>query len=82
MTKWSDHREGFLGLLQDIAIALLKGLGRMVLIILSTALAGAVIGAGAGLIYGDLVTYVVIGAVAGFILAIAILVLHGFYGPY
>ncbi|MEM9212311.1 MAG: hypothetical protein AAGA63_12575 [Pseudomonadota bacterium] len=77
-----DVLDDIWGLMKDLFVSVAKGLGRMILIILSATLAGAVIGAGAGLIYGDLVTYAVIGAVAGFILAIAILILHAYYGPY
>ncbi|MEM0976153.1 MAG: hypothetical protein AAGJ34_01330 [Pseudomonadota bacterium] len=77
-----DVLDDIWGLMKDLFVSVAKGFGRMILIILSATLAGAVIGAGAGLIYGDLVTYAVIGAVAGFILAIAILILHAYYGPY
>ena len=77
-----DVLQDIWGLIKDLFFSIAKGLGRMILIILSATLAGAAISAGAGLIYGDLVTYVIIGALAGFILAIAILILHVFYGPY
>ncbi|MEM9714892.1 MAG: hypothetical protein AAF826_00090 [Pseudomonadota bacterium] len=70
-------------LIKDLFVILAKGLDRIVVIILAATLVGGLIGAGIGLFSaGEVLTSMIIGAVIGFILAVAILFLHALYGPY
>jgi len=76
MTRQPQHREGILGFFQDIAIALLKGLGRTIMVILSASIAGAVVGAVATLFSETPSEFWVggmIGGVVGFALSLVIL---------
>ncbi|MEO0342135.1 MAG: hypothetical protein AAF198_01735 [Pseudomonadota bacterium] len=70
-------------LIKDLVITILRGLGRSILIILSATFAGALIGAGAGFFTGqDILTTMIIGAVVGCVLSLAILFLVALNGPY
>ena len=76
MTRRPQHREGILGFFQDIAIALLKGLGRTIIVILGASLAGAIVG-GISMLFSETPSEfwvgAIIGGVAGFALSVILL---------